>query len=81
MYIELKEELIKEIERIKMEKLEKKGDLILAEDIEEIIEDLICEIHRLNEKVEDEIEQRENYWKPKTEYENLGKKEIFTRRE
>lgn len=75
MYIELKEELIKEIERIKMEKLEKKGDLILAEDIEGIIEDLICEIHRLNEKVEDEIEQRENYCKPKTEYENLGMSE------
>ena len=68
-YIELDEKIIKEIEEVTFEKFHKIGNLIPLEEIEGTIENLLCEIDRLKEKLEDEIEQRENYYRPLTQRE------------
>ena len=43
--------------------------MIPLEEIEGTIEDLLCEIDRLKEQLEDEKEQRENYYRPLTQRE------------
>lgn len=68
-YIELDEKIIKEVEEVTFEKFHKIGNLIPLEEIEGTIEDLLCEIDRLKEQLEDEIEQRENYYRPLTQRE------------
>lgn len=68
-YIELDEKIIKEVEEVTFEKFHKIGNLIPLEEIEGTIENLLCEIDRLKEKLEDEIEQRENYYRPLTQKE------------
>lgn len=62
MYLELKQDLIDKIEEITCTDYERKGDYIPAENIESMIKDLLCEIDRLNEKIEDmENDIRDNY--------------------
>lgn len=62
MYLELKQDLIDKIEEITFTDYERKGDYIPAENIENMIKDLLCEIDRLNEKIEDmENDIRDNY--------------------
>lgn len=62
MYLELKQDLIDKIEEITCTDYERKGDYIPAENIENMIKDLLCEIDRLNEKIEDiENDIRDNY--------------------
>ena len=68
-YIELDEKIIKEVEEVTFEKFNKIGNLIPLEEIEGTIEDLLCKIDRLKEQLEDEIEQRENYYRPLTQRE------------
>ena len=68
-YIELDEKIIKEVEEVTFEKFHKIGNLIPLEEIEGTIENLLCEIDRLKEQLEDEIEQRENYYRPLTQRE------------
>lgn len=68
-YIELDEKIIKEVEEVTFEKFHKIGNLIPLEDIEGTLEDLLCEIDRLKEQLEDEKEQRENYYRPLTQRE------------
>lgn len=74
-FIELDGKIIKEIESITFEKFHKIGNLVPLEDIESAFKDLLCEIERLKEKLVDEIEQREEYYKPKSEYEIIGMRE------
>lgn len=49
-------------------------DNVYVEDeyLESLLEDLVTEYHRLEEKLEDEIEQREEFYKPLSPYEYLG---------
>lgn len=62
MYLELKQDLIDKIEEITCTDYERKGNYIPAENIENIIKDLLYEIDRLNEKIEDmENDIRDNY--------------------
>lgn len=62
MYLELKQDLIDKIEEITCTDYERKGDYIPAENIDSMIYDLLCEIDRLNEKIEDmENDIRDNY--------------------
>lgn len=68
-YIELDEKIIKEVEEVTFEKFHKIGNLIPLEEIEGTIEDLLCEIDRLKEQLENEKEQRENYYRPLTQRE------------
>ena len=68
-YIELDEKIIKEVEEVTFEKFHKIGNLIPLEEIEGTIEDLLYEIDRLKEQLEDEKEQRENYYRPLTQRE------------
>ena len=76
MFMKYESEKIKAIESITDVNYECKGDLIPMDSIIPMIEDLVCAYHKmeddLKEKLEDEIEQRENYYKPKSEYEILG---------
>ena len=71
-YMELNEKIIKEIEEITFERFHKIGNLVPLDEIESTLEDLLTEIDRLKEELEDEIEQREEYYKPKSERELLG---------
>ena len=49
-------------------------DNVFIEDeyIESLLEDLVTEHHALEEKLEDEVEQREEFYKPISPYEYLG---------
>lgn len=49
-------------------------DNVFIEDeyIESLLEDLVTEHHVLEEKYEDEVEQREEFYKPISPYEYLG---------
>ena len=62
MYIQLNEDLYKKIQSITMVDYEAKGDFIPSESIEPMLEDLIYEIDRLQEKYEDlEQDLQDNY--------------------
>lgn len=74
-YVEIDEKIIEEVEKVLGEKFERKGNLLKLEDIEDTLKDLLIEIDRKQEQLEDEIEQREEYYKPKSEYEIIGMKE------
>lgn len=75
MFMKYEAEKIKEIEAITGTNYECKGDLIPMDSIIPMIEDLLTEIDRSKEKLEDEIEQRENYYKPISKYEEVGMSE------
>ena len=62
MYLELDKKIIDKIEEITCTDYKRKGDYIHAENIDSMIYDLLCEIDRLNEKIEDmENDIRDNY--------------------
>lgn len=62
MYLELDKKIIDKIEEITCTDYERKGDYIPVENIENMIKDLLYEIDRLNEKIEDmENDIRDNY--------------------
>ena len=72
MYIEMKEQTIKDIELITGETFNRKDKLVDIEELKSAIEDLLVEYDKLQEQLEDEKEQRDNYYKPISEYENIG---------
>ena len=72
MYIEMKEQTIKDIELITGETFNRKDKLVDIEELKNAIEDLLVEYDKLQEQLEDEKEQRDNYYKPISEYENIG---------
>lgn len=62
MYIELfndEYDYIKEAQKITMSEYEMKGNLIHADELMKVIEDLICQVHCLEEEVQD----TEEHWK------------------
>lgn len=62
MYLKLDKKIIDKIEEIICTDYERKGDYIPAENIDSMIYDLLYEIDRLNEKIEDmENDIRDNY--------------------
>ena len=75
MYIEMKEQTIKDIELITGETFNRKDKLVDIEELKDTIEDLLVEYDKLQEQLEDEKEQRDNYYKPISEYENIGMNE------
>lgn len=75
MYIEMKEQTIKDIELITGETFNRKDKLVDIEELKDAIKDLLVEYDKLQEKLEDEKEQRDNYYKPISEYENIGMNE------
>ena len=76
MYIEMKEQTIKDIELITGETFNRKDKLVDIEELKDAIKDLLVEYDKLQEQLEDEKEQRDNYYKPKSEYENIGMNEM-----
>ncbi len=52
-YIELNDDLIKEIEKYTVTNYYIKGDFLPTDSVISLLEDLISEIHRQEEKVED----------------------------
>lgn len=75
MYLEMKEQTVEDIEYITGENFNKKGNLIKLSELKDAIEDLLIEYDKLKEKLEDEKEQREKYFQPKSEYEIIGMRE------
>lgn len=75
MYIEMKEQTIKDIELITGETFNRKDKLVDIEELKDAIEDLLVEYGKLQEKLEDEKEQRDNHYKPKSKYEIVGMNE------
>ena len=70
MYLKLENpELIKEVNKETGTTYEMKGEFLDYQNIEPMIEDLLNEISRLKEQLEDEIKQRENYYRPLTQRE------------
>lgn len=70
MYLKMENsELIKEVNKETGTTYEMKGEFLNYENIEPMIEDLLNEISRLKEQLEDEIEQRKNYYRPLTKRE------------
>lgn len=70
MYLKLENpELIKEVNKETGTTYEMKGEFLDYKNIEPMIEDLLNEISRLKEELEDEVEQRENYYRPLTQRE------------
>lgn len=75
MYIEMKEQTIKDIELITGETFNRKDKLVDIEELKDAIKDLLVEYDKLQEQLEDEKEQRDNYYKPISEYEIVGMNE------
>lgn len=75
MFMKYEAEKIEAIEAITGVNYGCLGDLIPIDSIIPMLEDLLCEIDRLKEELEDEKEQRENYYKPISKYEEIGMSE------
>ena len=65
MYIKLDEEKLKEIQEITMTDYEAKLNYIPSENIINIIDDLLCEIHNMEEKIKDMEQDIENNYELK----------------
>lgn len=61
MYLKLEQKTIDRLKKISITDFEEIGTFIPAENVETIIEELIMEIDRLEEKVEDLKEYKEQY--------------------
>ena len=64
MYIKLNEDLYKKIKEITFTDYDAIGDFIPSESIEQMLEDLLLEIGRLEEKYEDLERNLEDNYKP-----------------
>lgn len=64
MYLKIDEEVLKRIEKITMTDYEAEGSFLPSEVVTDIIEDLLLEIDRLQEKYEDLEEDLEENYKP-----------------
>lgn len=72
MYLRIEEDLYKKIQNITNTDYEYKYGFIPAENTISLIEDLMCEIDRLNEKVEDIEQDIESNYKPISTSEQVG---------
>ena len=74
MFYKIEEEKLKEITRITMGDYEAKLNYIPSENIINIIEDLLCEIHNMEEKIKDMEQDIENNYELKNvnPYEEYG---------
>lgn len=62
MYLKIEEDLYKKIQSITMTDYNQEGGMIPAENIETMLEDLLCEISGLEEKIQDmQQDIEENY--------------------
>ena len=72
MFLKIDEDKLKEIEKLTMTDYEAKLGYIPAENIEAIIDDLLCEIHNLQEKISDMEEDIEENYRPIKPHEMNG---------
>lgn len=72
MYLEIDEDLYKKISKITITNYEKKGDFVPADSIVPMLEDLLNEIDRLEEKIKDIEKDREDNYKPISSSEMYG---------
>ena len=79
MFMKYESEKIEEIEKITGVNYDCKGDLIPMDSILPMIKDLVYEYHKLKdeleEKLRDEIEQREMYYEPISKMKLAGMRE------
>lgn len=72
-YVEIEnEKMLKEIEDLTSTNYERKGNLLPTESVEPMLEDLMIEIERLKEKVEDleeDIEEEKKHYNYRRDYE------------
>ena len=61
MYLKLEQKIIDRLKKISITDFEEVGTLIPGENVKSIIEELIMEIDRLEEKVEDLKKYKEQY--------------------
>ena len=72
MYLKIDEAALKKIEDITMYDFEAEGSFLPADNVIEIIEDLLLEIDRLQEKYEDLEQDLEENYKPIPASEQYG---------
>lgn len=72
MFLKIDDDLKEKIEKITGTDYDFKGNFLPSESITSIIEDLICEIHVLEEKYEDLEKDLEDNYKPYTKEEMYG---------
>lgn len=60
-YVEVSDALISSLEEVGVN-FEARGNMINTEDVESIIEDLICMLYRKDEELEDLKEEKEQDW-------------------
>lgn len=75
MYIKLNEELYKKIQEITFTDYNALGEFIPSESIEPMLEDLLVEIGRLEEKIEDIERDRDENYRPLSIAEQVGYRE------
>lgn len=64
MYIKINQDLYKKIQKITITDYEAEGDFIPSDSIEPMLEDLLIEIDRLEEKIEDMKRDIEDNYRP-----------------
>jgi hypothetical protein len=64
MFIKIDEDLYKKIQSFTMTDYNREGEMIPVESIEPMLEDLICEIERLEEKYSDLEQDLQDNYKP-----------------
>ena len=63
-YVEIDERLLNEISDLTSTNYQNKGCYLPAESVEPMLEDLLHEIDYYKEQLEDEVEQRREYYRP-----------------
>lgn len=72
MYLKISDDLKERIEKTTGNDYDFIGNYLPSEKIETVIEDLLCEIHRLEEKYNDFEKEVEDNYKPYTKEEMYG---------
>lgn len=72
MYLKLDKDILKRIQGITLTEYTKEGSFLPVESVTDIIADLILEIDRLEEKIEDIEQDREDNYKPISYAEQVG---------
>lgn len=64
MYLKIDEEKMKEIQEITQTDYELLGEFLPVDSVDNIIDDLLCEIHHLQEKIQDMEQNIEDNFRP-----------------
>lgn len=72
MYLKLDKDILKRIQGITLTEYTKEGSFLPVESVTDIIADLILEIDRLEEKIEDIEQDRDDNYKPISYAEQVG---------